>query len=61
MQNELSNVDKLRLHVEKLLDKNISKAEISTMFLYEVLKEIDSTGSSKLNEDPVIVSGGSFK
>jgi len=59
---ELTAVEKLRVHVEKLIQAGVPKVELSTTFLYEVLKEIASDTSPDASVDSeVIFSGGKFK
>ena len=56
---EMSAVEKLRVHIEKLIDAGVPTVELSTTFLNEVLKEIST---EKPNDDGEIVfSGGEFK
>lgn len=60
--SEMTAVEKLKVHVDKLIDAGIPKVELSTTFLNEVLKEITSEKSSNASVDSeVVFSGGEFR
>jgi hypothetical protein len=60
---ELTSVEKLRLHVERLISSNVNTVELSVSFLNDVLNEItdisESAGESVDTE--VVFSGGKFQ
>jgi len=59
--SEMSAVEKLQVHIEKLIDAGVPTVELSTTFLNEVLKEVATIKSTDPKEDSeVVFSGGNF-
>ena len=60
--SEMTAVEKLKVHVEKLIEAGVPKVELSTTFLNQVLNEITSEKSSNASvASEVVFSGGEFK
>ena len=60
--SEMTAVEKLKVHVEKLIEAGVPKVELSTTFLNQVLNEITSEKSSNASVDSeVVFSGGEIK